>query len=78
MRIALIVEGRTERAFMPHVRLYLAPLLPGRMPRLDTLSYDGRIPKGEKLQRLVMHLLAGRNAADHVVALTDVYTGTTT
>lgn len=44
-------------------------------PKLDFLPQNGRIPKGEKLARLVAKLLAGRDAADHVIALTDVYTG---
>jgi hypothetical protein len=47
------------------------------MPRLDVFPYDGRIPKADKLKRVVANLLQGNNAADHVVALTDVYTGTT-
>lgn len=76
MKIAIIVEGKTEKAFMPHLRQFLQPRLQGHMPRLDTLPYDGRIPKGDKLKRLVQNLLHGRNAADHVIALTDVYTGT--
>jgi len=77
MRIALIVEGKTETAFLPHLREFLKPRLPGAMPRIDRWPYDGRIPKGEKLRRVVDDLLrAGRGAADAVVALTDVYTGT--
>ena len=46
------------------------------MPVLDPLPYNGRIPTGQKLRRHVETLLGGRNAADHVIALTDVYTGT--
>jgi hypothetical protein len=47
------------------------------MPNLDPIPYDGRIPSGPKLQRVVANLLADkRNPADHVIALTDVYTGT--
>jgi hypothetical protein len=72
----LIVEGKTEKAFVPHLREFLKARLPGAMPKLDTVPYDGRIPKEDKLQRVVGNLLRGRNAADHVVALTDVYTGT--
>lgn len=76
MKISMIVEGKTEAAFMPHLRRYLAGQLPGRMPALDPLPYDGRIPTGDKLRRIVENLLYGRsNPADHVVALTDVYTG---
>lgn len=76
MRIAILVEGATERAFLPVLRDFLSPRLVGRMPRLDPKPYDGRIPKGEKLRRVVEHHLRGRDAYDAVLALTDVYTGT--
>jgi len=77
MRVALLVEGKTETAFLPHLRGFLEVHLPGKMPKLDPLPYDGRIPIGAKLRRVVKQLLndAGR-PANHVVALTDVYTGT--
>lgn len=45
------------------------------MPRLDMVSYHHRIPKGDNLRRDVERLLGGRNPADAVIALTDVYTG---
>ncbi|MCL2010112.1 MAG: DUF4276 family protein [Synergistaceae bacterium] len=72
------MEGKTEKVFMPYVRKYLGKILAGRMPRLDTIPYDGRVPTGEKLKRVVENLLSGRsrNPADYVLALTDVYTGT--
>jgi hypothetical protein len=78
MKISIIVEGKTEKVFVPCLRKYLEKTLAGRMPRLDFIPYDGRIPKGEKLKRVVEKLLSGRsgNAADYVLALTDVYTGT--
>jgi hypothetical protein len=77
MRIAIIVEGKTEQAFMPYLREYLKTRLAGRMPRLDAFPYDGRIPTGDKLKRVVVNLLNnGNRSADHVIALTDVYTGT--
>ena len=76
MRITLIVEGKTEKVFIPYLRTFLETRLPGRMPRLDPLPYDGRIPKGAKLRRVVELLLADRkHPADAVIALTDVYTG---
>lgn len=76
MRIALLVEGKTEIAFLPTLRGHLEKHLSGRMPKLDPTPYDGRIPTGDKLKRLVGHLLGdGRRPADHVIALTDVYTG---
>ena len=62
-------------AFLPHLRNYLQQQLSGRMPTLDPAPYHGRIPTGEKLARTVQRLLSGRSASDHVVALTDVYTG---
>ncbi|MBI4906360.1 MAG: DUF4276 family protein [Acidobacteria bacterium] len=76
MKIAILIEGETERVFLPHLREFLAPRLPGRMPRLIPNKYDGRIPKQEKLKRVVEALLRGTAPdADHVIALTDVYTG---
>jgi hypothetical protein len=77
MRIAILVEGRTETAFKPHLLAYLKTRLAGRMPKLDFFRYDGRIPTGDKLKRVVEHLLDdARRPADAVIALTDVYTGT--
>ena len=78
MKIVLLVEGRTEKAFMPSVRTFLeAHGLSGCMPKLETWPYDGRIPKGEKLRRVVVDLLTKNpHPADAVIALTDVYTGT--
>ena len=75
MKITLIVEGRTEKAFLPCLRGYLQGRLAGRMPTLDVSPYHGRIPTESKLERAVRRLLSGRNASDHVIALTDVYTG---
>lgn len=60
---------------MPHLRRFLEPRLQGRMPNIDCMPCDGRIPTNEKLRRSVEKLLTGRNAADYVIALTDVYTG---
>lgn len=63
-------------AFKPHLRTFLQSKLQGRMPRLDMFPYDGRIPKGDKLKRIVQRLLTtGSPASDSVIALTDVYTG---
>lgn len=76
MKITLIVEGRTEKAFLPYLRKFLQDHLRGKMPRLDVNPYNGHIPTGDKLGRIVRNLLTGRDAADHVIALTDVYTGT--
>jgi hypothetical protein len=76
MKIAIIVEGRTEKVFMPHLRVYLEKHLADKMPKIISSCYDGRIPKEDKLKRVVEKLLIGRNAVDYVIALTDVYTGT--
>ena len=47
------------------------------MPKLDPVPQAGRIPKGVALKRLVETLLTcGKEPADAVIALTDVYTGT--
>jgi hypothetical protein len=75
MKISIIIEGKTEKVFMPYLRKYLTAHLQGNMPRLDSLPYDGRIPIDNKLKKIVTTLLSGKNAADHVIALTDVYTG---
>ncbi len=78
MRIAIVVEGQTEKAFKPYLLAYLQTQLAGKMPKLDFVPYDGRIPKGGKLKRVVEHLLTDRKQpADAVIALTDVYTGST-
>ncbi|AEF81722.1 DUF4276 family protein [Leadbettera azotonutricia] len=77
MKIAIIVEGKTEKVFIPHLRRFLEVHIPGSMPKLDTVPYDGRIPTNDKLKRVVGNLLAGKTAVDHVLALTDVYTGST-
>lgn len=77
IRIAILVEGATEQAFKPKLREFLEARLPLRaMPRLDFMPCDGRLPTKENLRRRVDLLLNGRNAADAVIALTDVYTGT--
>jgi Domain of unknown function (DUF4276) len=76
VKITILVEGRTEQAFKPHLTAFLKPRLTVRMPRLDMFVYDGRIPMGEKLRRNVENLLRGRQPAAAVIALTDVYTGT--
>ena len=74
MKISLIIEGNTEKAFIPKLREYLQTLLPGNMPVIHPVSQKGRIPSGDELDRLVDKLLRqGRNPADHVIALTDVY-----
>ncbi len=76
MRIAILVEGRTETAFKPHLVAFLSKRLSGKMPKLDFQPYDGRIPTGEKLRRIVENLLSNTtNPANAVIALTDVYTG---
>ncbi|MDR2165250.1 MAG: DUF4276 family protein [Zoogloeaceae bacterium] len=75
-RIAILVEGATEKAFMPVLRKFLEKRLSGKMPKLDPVPYDKRIPTKDKLRRVVINLLSGKNKADAVIALTDVYTGT--
>ena len=77
MKIAILVEGKTETGFKPALLRFLKTRLSGRIPTLDFMSYDGRIPKREKLRRKVENLLnVGRQPSDAVIALTDVYTGT--
>lgn len=75
MKITIICEGKTEKAFLPYLRNFLQPRLHGKMPKLDPYSCDGRLPTKDKLKRVVENLLRGSNASDYVIALTDVYTG---
>jgi hypothetical protein len=75
MKIALIVEGKTEKAFVPHLIIFLETRLSGRMPAIHTNVYNGRVPKEEKLRRVVGNQFLGKNPSDLVIALTDVYTG---
>ncbi len=75
MKIAFILEGKTEKVFLPHLQRFLHPLLAGAMPKFDPHPYDGLIPREAKLKKDVLLLLSGRDAADYVIALTDVYTG---
>ena len=37
MRIALLVEGKTEIAFLLHLRGYMQVHLAGKMPKLDPM-----------------------------------------
>jgi hypothetical protein len=76
MNIAILVEGATEVAFREELRKFLQTRLGQQMPRLKFIPQNGRIPKEEKLRRVVENLLIGNSAYDAVIALTDVYTGT--
>lgn len=78
MKIAILVEGSTEKAFKPILIEFLKRYLPQQMPKLKfvTSGAGGRIPKGNKLKRQVEKLLSGKDAYDAVIALTDVYTDT--
>jgi len=75
MKIIIMVEGATEGVFIPYLREYLKIKLESRMPKLVTHKYNGRIPKGKKLNDVVARYLSGRDPANYVIALTDVYTG---
>ncbi|MBX9602515.1 MAG: DUF4276 family protein [Bryobacteraceae bacterium] len=73
MKIAWIVEGKTEKALKPPLIAFLESRLKGSMPRLDVRSENGLVPKEARLKRLVEGLLQQGYGA--VIALTDVYTG---
>jgi Domain of unknown function (DUF4276) len=75
MKIAILVEGETEKAFKPILQNFFMSHLQQRMPKLKFMPHKGRIPKGEKLKRVVESLLK-QDDYDAVIALTDVYTGT--
>ena len=74
MKIVIIVEGETERVFIPYLRRFLETRVKN-MPKLRPHKYDGKIPSHDKLKRIVENYLSGKDAADCVIALTDVYTG---
>jgi len=75
LKITILVEGPTEKAFFPCLRAFLRDRgLKDRMPNLDAFPYNGRIPKRDDLRRKVETLL--QSGSDAVIALTDVYTGT--
>jgi len=73
VKIAVPVEGETEKVFKPHLLGFLSGRLAGNMPKLKFFTYDGRIPKEQKLRRVVENHL--NDGYDAVIALTDVYTG---
>jgi len=75
MKIIIMVEGATEGVFIPHLREYLKMKMEARMPKLVPRKYNGRIPKEKRLRTDVANYLSGKDAADYVIALTDVYTG---
>lgn len=76
MKIAILVEGATEKFFKEKLNEFLRIRLEGQMPKLKFIVYDGRVPKEAKLKRVVDNLLSGSDAHDAVIALTDIYTGT--
>ena len=53
VKIAILVEGKTEMAFREHLLAFLKGPLEGKMPSLHFFPYDGRIPKQAKLKRVV-------------------------
>jgi len=73
MKIVLMVEGKTEQAFKPFLETFLKARLAGRMPALRLRPSNGGVPTGETLQRHVKNFLTGKDPADHVIWLTDVY-----
>lgn len=75
MKIVILVEGATEVAFKVKLLEFLQVHLGQNMPKLRFIKCDGRIPKEEKLKRVVENLL-NNDQYDAVIALTDVYTGT--
>jgi hypothetical protein len=76
VKIVILVEGKTELAFKAHLNAFLKTRLGRKMPKLDFHPYDGLIPTGKKLKRIVNNLLNDRKRPAHaVIALTDVYTG---
>jgi hypothetical protein len=73
-KITIIVEGATEKVFMPALRAFLEKRLSGKMPRLDPYLFNGSISE-VKLRDDVKRLLCGKDRSDAVIALSDVYPG---
>ncbi len=73
MKIIILVEGRSEKLFKDALVKFLEPRLSQRMPKIEFQAYDGRIPKEDKLRRVIHNY---SKESDAVIALTDVYTGT--
>ena len=75
MKIVVMVEGKTEKAFGGHLRTFLK----GRkMPDSVKIVFDrqdGGLPRESSLRQSVADHLRSANAADFVIGLTDVYTG---
>ncbi len=59
-----MVEGETEMAFKVKLQDFLKLCLGQNMPKLKFIPQQGRIPKGDKLRRVVENLLTGRDAED--------------
>lgn len=74
MKITIICEGKTEKAFKSCLHDFLKQRLEGKMPSLKFDFHNGSIPTGDKLKRLVQNLLTlGNKPSDAVIGLTDVY-----
>jgi len=73
VKIVILVEGKTEKCFMPVLRDFLSRRLPGKMPQIQTVPYNGLIPTKDKLRCDVEDWLnPRRGSADAVIALTDI------
>jgi len=70
------MEGSTEIAFKPHLLRFLAKRLNSLGGKMPTIVIDkkGHLTSST-LSRDVQHHLMGSRRVDHVIALTDVYTG---
>jgi len=72
VKLTLIVEGDTEKVFVPFLRDFLKPRLAASMPETGHMPYNGRIPTGDDLApRGAPAEWAERSRP--VIALTDVY-----
>ncbi len=74
VKIIIMVEGETEKVFLPFLRGFLQNRL-NNMPKLKPSVFDGAVPTGAKLKRAVENYFSGKEPADHVIWLTDVYPG---
>ena len=60
MKIAILVEGATEKALMPSLRRFLNSRLPGKMPRLKPIPDHGTI-NVEAIRESPLHLCGYQN-----------------
>jgi hypothetical protein len=62
MKIAILMEGETERVFLPCLREFLSPRLIGKMPRLIANKVRRQNPQAGAFLNTILTLCHG----DHI------------